>query len=50
MIIDAHLHCTGRERSDDVLRSLDEAQIDVIAATLRRYGCDSQGVSPDNGC
>lgn len=29
MIIDAHLHCTGRERSDDVLRSLDEAGVDV---------------------
>jgi len=29
MVIDAHLHCTGRETSDDVLRSLDEAQIDV---------------------
>ncbi|HEY0878185.1 MAG TPA: amidohydrolase family protein [Zeimonas sp.] len=28
MIIDAHLHCTGRERADDVLRSLDEAGID----------------------
>jgi uncharacterized protein len=29
MIIDAHLHCSGRERSDDVLRSLDDAQVDV---------------------
>ncbi len=29
MIIDAHLHCTGRERSGDVLRSLDEARIDA---------------------
>jgi predicted TIM-barrel fold metal-dependent hydrolase len=29
MLIDAHLHCTGREMTDDVLRSLDEAQIDV---------------------
>ncbi|AKJ30537.1 amidohydrolase family protein [Caldimonas brevitalea] len=29
MIIDAHVHCTGRERVDDVLRSLDEAQIDM---------------------
>ncbi len=29
MIIDAHLHCTGRERADDVLRSLDEAGIDI---------------------
>lgn len=28
MIIDAHLHCTGRERTDDVLRALDEARID----------------------
>ncbi len=29
MIIDAHLHCTGRERRDDVLRTLDDAGIDV---------------------
>lgn len=29
MIIDAHLHCTGRENGDEVLRSLDEAQIDA---------------------
>jgi predicted TIM-barrel fold metal-dependent hydrolase len=29
MIIDAHLHCTGRERVDDVLRALDDARIDV---------------------
>jgi predicted TIM-barrel fold metal-dependent hydrolase len=27
-VIDAHLHCTGRERTGDVLRSLDEARID----------------------
>jgi predicted TIM-barrel fold metal-dependent hydrolase len=29
MIIDAHLHCSGAERGDDVLRSLDDAGIDV---------------------
>ena len=29
MIVDAHLHCSGAERADDVLRSLDEARIDV---------------------
>jgi uncharacterized protein len=29
MIIDAHLHCSGGERTDDVLRSLDEAGVDV---------------------
>ncbi|HWP19298.1 MAG TPA: amidohydrolase family protein [Burkholderiaceae bacterium] len=29
MVIDAHVHCTGRERADDVLRSLDEAGIDM---------------------
>ena len=29
MIIDAHLHCTGRETRDDVLRSLDESGTDV---------------------
>jgi predicted TIM-barrel fold metal-dependent hydrolase len=28
MIVDAHLHCTGRENSSDVLRALDEAGID----------------------
>jgi uncharacterized protein len=29
MLIDAHLHCTGRETRDDVLRTLDEAQVDM---------------------
>ncbi|WAC72189.1 amidohydrolase family protein [Roseateles sp. SL47] len=29
MIIDAHLHCTGRENTTDVLRTLDEAGIDT---------------------
>ena len=29
MIIDAHLHCTGRETRDDVLRTLDDADVDV---------------------
>ena len=29
MIIDAHLHCTGRETADEVLRALDEAHIDM---------------------
>jgi uncharacterized protein len=29
MIIDAHLHCSGAERGDDVLRSLDDAHVDV---------------------
>ena len=29
MIVDAHLHCSGAERSDDVLRSLDDAGVDV---------------------
>jgi predicted TIM-barrel fold metal-dependent hydrolase len=29
MLIDAHLHCSGKERSDDVLRSLDDAGVDV---------------------
>jgi uncharacterized protein len=29
MIIDAHLHCTGRETTADVLRTLDGAGIDV---------------------
>lgn len=28
MIIDAHLHCTGDETADQVLRALDEARID----------------------
>ncbi len=29
MIIDAHLHCSGRETVGDVLRALDEAKVDV---------------------
>lgn len=29
MLIDAHLHLSGRERADDVLRSLDKAGIDI---------------------
>ncbi|SHM50362.1 amidohydrolase family protein [Rhizobacter sp. OV335] len=29
MLIDAHLHCTGRETRDDVLRTLDDAQVDI---------------------
>jgi uncharacterized protein len=29
MVIDAHLHCTGRETSDDVLRALDDAGVDI---------------------
>lgn len=29
MLIDAHLHCSGRETSAEILRSLDEAGIDV---------------------
>lgn len=29
MLIDAHLHCTGRETRSDVLQTLDEAEVDV---------------------
>ena len=29
MIVDAHLHCTGREKTSETLRALDEAGIDV---------------------
>src|ERR1043165_7239932 len=29
MVVDAHLHCSGREQADDVLHSLDEAGVDV---------------------
>lgn len=29
MIIDAHLHCTGRERARDVLHAFDEARVDI---------------------
>src|SRR5512140_2607708 len=29
LVIDAHLHCTGQENADDVLRALDEAGIDL---------------------
>jgi predicted TIM-barrel fold metal-dependent hydrolase len=46
MIIDAHLHCSGRETSDDVLRALDEAGIDmgVLLAPFL-----SEGYSLDDG-
>ena len=30
MIIDAHVHCSGRETQDDILRSMDAAQIDKL--------------------
>lgn len=29
MIIDAHVHCSGQENASDVLRSLDEARVDI---------------------
>jgi predicted TIM-barrel fold metal-dependent hydrolase len=29
LIVDAHLHCSGSETTSDVLRSLDEAEVDV---------------------
>lgn len=29
MIVDAHLHCSGAERADEVLRALDDARVDV---------------------
>ena len=29
VIIDAHLHCSGRENDRDVLRALDDAGVDV---------------------
>lgn len=29
MIIDAHIHCSGNERADDVLNAMDEAGVDV---------------------
>ena len=29
MIVDAHLHCSGRESASEVLRALDDAQVDV---------------------
>ena len=29
LVIDAHLHCTGQESADSVLRALDEASIDL---------------------
>lgn len=28
MIIDAHIHCSGEEKADDVLRALDHAEVD----------------------
>ncbi|MDB5817437.1 MAG: Amidohydrolase 2, partial [Rhizobacter sp.] len=29
MIIDAHVHCSGQEKVDDVLQSIDDAGIDM---------------------
>ena len=29
MVVDAHLHCSGREKADEVLHSLDDARVDV---------------------
>lgn len=29
MVVDAHLHCSGNETVDDVLRALDEANVDI---------------------
>jgi len=44
MIIDAHLHCSGRETADDVLRALDDACVDMgvlLAPFLSEgYGLD----------
>ena len=39
MIIDAHIHCSGNEKSDDVLRALDEAGIDkaVLLAPFLKW-------------
>lgn len=40
MVIDAHLHCSGRETASQVLRALDEAQVDlgVLIAPCRSPG------------
>lgn len=47
MIIDAHLHTSGRETTDDVLRSLDEAGVDIavlLAPFLTEpYSLDDRG-------
>jgi len=42
MIIDAHLHCSGSETADQVLRALDEAQVDagVLLAPFLSPGYD----------
>lgn len=29
MIVDAHIHCSGQERAADVLRSLDDAEVEI---------------------
>jgi len=29
MIVDAHLHCSGSEQGPEVLRTLDEAGVDI---------------------
>jgi uncharacterized protein len=46
MVIDAHLHCTGRETASQVLHALDEARIDtgVLLAPFL-----SEGYSLDDG-
>ena len=46
MIIDAHVHRSGAERSGDVLRSRDEAQVD-FAVLLAPFLSD--GYSLDDG-
>ena len=38
MIIDAHLHCSGQESGDQVLRSLDEAEVDVGVLLAPLFG------------
>ncbi len=44
MIIDAHLHGTGRETRDEVLRTLDEAKVDV-GVLLAPFLSDSYSLS-----
>jgi hypothetical protein len=61
MIIDCHVHSRGTEKTDDILRAMDQAQIDRIclfspyaAATelggTGPYGADEAGMrGPWNG-
>lgn len=47
MIIDAHIHCTGLETADDILRALDESEIDVGVLLAPFWGAGGRDDDPD---